>query len=180
MNARVQMKAAAGKLARLPLRLAHFFGLSKNPIVALPNSAKVVPPLAKPRLQGNVAKAAAPAPKDAAAALPTPKPVAKEKIAPTIDDDAAEEMFGHGPVAVARRRERARCAAILRSVAGVKNPALAASLAFKTRMSRTEALGVLSALESAQVADRLHDGRAARNVAAQWDAVFASRRQKAS
>lgn len=59
------------------------------------------------------------------------------------DDDSDEEMRGKSPAAAARRRERARCAAIFASPAAGRNPALAASLAFNTTMTRAEAITVL-------------------------------------
>jgi hypothetical protein len=57
-------------------------------------------------------------------------------------------MRGDSPAADARRRERARCAAILTSAAGLKHPELACVLAFRTRVSRSEALGVLAVVEA--------------------------------
>lgn len=59
------------------------------------------------------------------------------------DDDDDEEMRGKGAVARARRREQARCAAIMGSKAAGRNVELAANLAFKTRMTRQEALAIL-------------------------------------
>lgn len=64
-------------------------------------------------------------------------------------DDDEEEMRGNSPVAQARNRERARCAAIFASEAAGRNPVLAAQLAFTTRMTRSEALGVLEAAPAA-------------------------------
>lgn len=61
------------------------------------------------------------------------------------DDDKDEEMRGNSAAAQARRRERARCAAIFNDPAAAANVALAASLAFETSMSRGEALKVLRA-----------------------------------
>jgi hypothetical protein len=60
------------------------------------------------------------------------------------DDDDKQEMSGRSAVAAARRRERARCAAILSSPHAAHNPALAASLACDTTMTRKEAIAVLS------------------------------------
>jgi hypothetical protein len=59
------------------------------------------------------------------------------------EDDDDEEMRGNSACAHARRRERARCAAIFASPAAGKNPVLAANLAFGTSMSRKEALTIL-------------------------------------
>jgi hypothetical protein len=60
--------------------------------------------------------------------------------APVGDDD---EMLGDTVAAAARRRERARCAAIVTCAAGLKNPDLAYGLAFETRMTRLEAVMLL-------------------------------------
>lgn len=59
------------------------------------------------------------------------------------DDDKDTEMRGSSPVAKARRREQRRCAAIFSSKMAARNPVLAANLAFKTRMTRKEAIAVL-------------------------------------
>jgi len=104
------------------------------------------------------------------------------------DDDKDEEMRGKSAVAQARLREQARCAAIFSHKAAASNPVLAANLAFKTRMSRTEALAVLEATPAAAGA-HVNASRAARNpgiaagnaaapsgqqaTAAGWDRAFA-------
>lgn len=59
------------------------------------------------------------------------------------DDDDDEEMRGKSAVAQARRRERARCAAIFAQPGAALNPELAASLAFETSMTRQEAIKIL-------------------------------------
>ena len=103
------------------------------------------------------------------------------------DDDRDDEMRGASAVAKARLREQARCAAIFASAGAAKNPVLAANLAFKTRMSRKEALVVL---DSTPAAAPSHAHRSARNPAlgagdppqqsqkqaqtARWDAAFAA------
>jgi hypothetical protein len=99
------------------------------------------------------------------------------------EDDKDDEMHGKSAAAAARRRERARCAAIFGTKAAGKNPALAANLAFNTRMTRKEAIVVL---ESTPAAGGF-SGRSARNpnlgtgaalpsskqaVASNWDAAF--------
>lgn len=104
------------------------------------------------------------------------------------DDDKDEEMRGKSATAQARLREQARCAAIFGSKAAAGNPVLAANLAFKTRMGRTEALAVLEATP-AQATSTGNPNRAARNpgiaaggaqnvtgtqaVASSWDRAFA-------
>lgn len=72
----------------------------------------------------------------------------KEK-AKAEDDDKDEEMKGASAVARGRLREQARCASIFASQAAARNPVLAANLAFKTRMSRAEALALLEATPGA-------------------------------
>lgn len=62
------------------------------------------------------------------------------------DDDPDKEMSGNSPAAAARRRERARCAAIFACKAAGRNPEMAAALAFTTTMSRTAAIAALDAL----------------------------------
>ncbi|TAL89279.1 MAG: hypothetical protein EPN62_08755 [Candidimonas sp.] len=52
-------------------------------------------------------------------------------------------MHGKSSAADARRRERARCAAIFGCKAAGRNPVLAATLAFNTSMGRNEAISVL-------------------------------------
>jgi hypothetical protein len=59
------------------------------------------------------------------------------------DDDDKDEMSGRSAAANARRRERARCAAILGHSAAAANVDLACSLAFETTMTRKEAVAVL-------------------------------------
>ena len=61
---------------------------------------------------------------------------------PDAEDDE-DELHGKSAVASARRRERARCAAIFGSRYAARNPVLAASLAFNTSMTRDQALTVL-------------------------------------
>lgn len=77
------------------------------------------------------------------------------------EDDPDHEMRGKSASASARRRERARCAAIFGSKAAGKNPALAANLAFNTRMTRKEAIGVLE--NSPAAASNVYSDRTARN-----------------
>lgn len=62
----------------------------------------------------------------------------------TTDHD--EELRSDSPEANARRRERARCAAIIGCKAAAHHPSLASDLAFKTTLSRHEAIQLLEEL----------------------------------
>lgn len=107
----------------------------------------------------------------------------KEKGA-KADDDSDEEMRGNGTAAAARKRERARCAAIFGSKAAGKNPVLAANLAFNTQMTRTEALAVLEGTPAPQVTSQRRNPNldasggvqqsTAQATAARWDANLAA------
>ncbi|MFL9997971.1 hypothetical protein PQR34_42925 [Paraburkholderia sediminicola] len=105
------------------------------------------------------------------------------------DPDDDKEMRGHSPLALARRREQARCALIFASKAAARNPSLAAQLAFNTRLPRGEAVALLEASPVPASVTATPD-RAARNphvgpggsvqvsstqaIAASWDRAFAS------
>lgn len=78
---------------------------------------------------------------------------------PDAEDDE-DEMRGKSAVARARVREQARCAAIMGSKAAGRNVELAANLAFKTRMTRQEALAIL---RSSPAASSASQDRSARN-----------------
>lgn len=77
------------------------------------------------------------------------------------DDDDDEEMRGKSAIAKARRREQARCAAIFASPAAARNPVLAANLAFKGRMPRSEAIAMLESTPAP--ASAAHVQRSAKN-----------------
>jgi len=81
----------------------------------------------------------------------------KDTDAAAEDDD--EEMRGKSEAASARRRERARCAAIFACRHAARNPVLAANLAFNTTMTRQEAIAVLRETPAASN----DNGRSARN-----------------
>jgi hypothetical protein len=85
----------------------------------------------------------------------------KAKRADDEDDDT--EMRGNSPVARARRREQARCAAIFADPKAAHNPVLAASLAFETRLPRSEALAVLRSTPMAASPFDHSAARSARN-----------------
>ncbi|MCA7985166.1 hypothetical protein [Burkholderia vietnamiensis] len=72
---------------------------------------------------------------------------------PDAEDDD-DEMRGKSAVARARRREQARCAAIMGSKHAARNVELAANLAFKTRMTRQEALSILRSSPGASAASQ--------------------------
>jgi hypothetical protein len=80
---------------------------------------------------------------------PTTKPVSPARLLPMDDvpqEDDEAELLGATAESKARDRERARCAAILGSAGGVRNPVVARTLAFSTSMSRREAIATLDAL----------------------------------
>lgn len=81
------------------------------------------------------------------------------KRAEEDDDDEDEEMRGKSAVAQARRREQARCAAIMGHQAGARNVVLAANLAFNTRMGRREAIAVLKGTPAAASPSRSRQAR---------------------
>lgn len=58
-------------------------------------------------------------------------------------DDAAAEMDGDSDAAQARRREQARCAAIFADAAALTRHDMAATLAFTTRLPRSQAIAIL-------------------------------------
>lgn len=125
-------------------RLAHLFGFGKKkdaapPLAPAPAAARARPPSAK--------KAAPAVPVSAAGR--------------TVDED--EEMFGTGPIADARLRERARCEAIVCSAAGLRNPALARTIAFAGRIPRKEAIALLESTPAAALVDSRNQARADRN-----------------
>ena len=82
------------------------------------------------------------------------------------NDDPDDEMHGHSPLAKARRRERARCESIFACKAAAERPDVAASVAFRTTMSRKEAITVLTdtaagqAVRPVRLADRMAEVKA--------------------
>jgi hypothetical protein len=114
-------------------------------------------------------------------------PKAIERQTTERNNDDAEEMQGDSAIACARQRERERIKAILQSQEAAANPALAAGLAFHTRMGRREALALLQESPPSISAADASAARAARNprvtgigdwfnpepvVAAAWDRAF--------
>ncbi|BET09427.1 hypothetical protein THI4931_04690 [Pandoraea sputorum] len=110
---------------------------------------------------------------------------AEDDVDPDAEDDDADpdaeddegEMRGKSSAARARRREQARCAAIMGSRAAARNPVLAANLAFKTRMTRAEAIDTLEATPAP--ASAAHSTRAARNPSLGGDGGAKPSRQQA-
>lgn len=103
---------------------------------------------------------------------------------PDAEDDE-DEMRGKSAVARARIREQARCAAIMGSKAAGRNVELAANLAFKTRMTRQEALAILRTSPGASSASQERSSRnprlgagaesqrsSSQAAAAGWDRAF--------
>lgn len=70
----------------------------------------------------------------------------KSKAAEDDDDDTDDKDEAHADRGPARRRERARCAAIFASPHAARRPDMAAYLAFGTSLSRTTALNTLAAV----------------------------------
>jgi len=84
-----------------------------------------------------------------APALPGLPSIAPAPRSP-FDDDPDEEMHGNTPVAAARHRERARCAAIVMSSAGLKHPQVAYALAFQSSLSVAEAVAALEGMQAGE------------------------------
>lgn len=131
-------------------RVAHFFGIAR------PKHARTQVP-AQTAATGEP-KASNATAREAPSATPT---------VPTFDDvdDPLAEMAGEGRLAHARRRERARCEAIMTSPLAADHRELAAQLAFTTRMPREDALRFLAAQppSAASTARAASLRRAARN-----------------
>ncbi len=104
-------------------------------------------------------------------------------------DDDEEELAGKGRKASARRRERARCRAVLTSPHAAKNPGVAMYLALQTAMPRQQVLAMLGAMPKgaggldARMAGvpqppvgagaAPQPGQGAVAIASAWDAAFA-------
>lgn len=85
-----------------------------------------------------------PAPAPPARKPKSPPPQEEQDDEDEDEEDPTTEMRGNSPLAKARRRERARCAAIFASEAALKNPNLAGHLAFNTNMPRAAAIATLA------------------------------------
>lgn len=70
------------------------------------------------------------------------------------EEDGDEEMKGNSASAKARRRERARCAAIFRCDAAGARPDVAAHLAFETTLARADAIALLKSVASGSTGKR--------------------------
>jgi hypothetical protein len=110
------------------------------------------------------------------------------------EDDPSMEMRGRNPLAAARRRERARCAAIFGCAAAGQNVDYAAYLAFNTKLGRNEAIRMLKAAPKgpSSLSNRMasHAGQRVgasapgsastpSNIASSWDRAFKAARRSA-
>jgi len=105
------------------------------------------------------------------------------------ETDAAETVDGH-KFAATRRRERARCAAILGSDAAERDPRLAEKLALRSSMPRDQAIAALRASQHSSLDARMAGAPGAAlppampsmtrggAIAASWDTAFAAVRQQ--
>jgi hypothetical protein len=194
--------------------VAHLVGLGRLTAAGKP---RVVPVVAgAPEASADVAAAPAvvPVEPDVGAApvvaadpgLAVPALGAAPMVAPPADDeedgendddekdDDDMEMAGKGKKAGARRRERARCRAIMQSPHAAKNPGIAMHLALQTPMTRQAALALLEAMPKgaggldARMASeprvQVGDGGArpggAVAVASSWDKAFATTSRSSS
>lgn len=123
--------------------IANFIGPAKPAAKKAPVSGRLAAAL-KSVGRGPTTKART---KEQVGTIPQKRDVAAPARVRTVDDDSAEEMRGTGPAAAARRRERERCQAIVGSPVGLRHPALAASLAFGSRLRRSEAIVLLHACD---------------------------------
>jgi type IV secretory pathway VirB10-like protein len=89
-------------------------------------------------------------PKPPAAPSPPPAPPRRLTAPMLPNEDPYEEMRGDSPAARARCGERARCAAIVTSTAGLKQAALAYALAFHSTLSEAEAVALLEGTARSQ------------------------------
>ena len=158
-----------------------------------------MPPTARPQPEAG-AEAVAGVAADPPAAVAGEPAVAAAPAAETEDgeegedddvekDDDEEEMAGKGKKASARRRERARCRAVLTSPHAAKNPGVAMYLALQTAMPRQQVLAMLEAMPKgaggldARMAGvpqppvgagaAPQPGQGAVAIASAWDAAFA-------
>jgi hypothetical protein len=130
---------AVDALRRIPLGLAHLFGLSspraEDRLTISPPEVPVLPSLPE-------------------ASQRTPLPSKMEPRRVAVDDErGARERasVGRGDGRLheaAVQRERERCRAIVMSPVGLNQPGLAYHLAFGTRMKRSEALALLEQIDS--------------------------------
>ena len=120
--------AAGTAIRRLRSGIVRLFGLDTEDAAIARDAPAPSPPGEPPR--------AVPLPPVPPMGPPPARPVPPSKaLAGAGAEDAALDA--------ARQRERERCAAIVTSPAGLKHPALACSLAFRTRLSRGDALALL-------------------------------------
>jgi hypothetical protein len=184
--------------------VAHLVGLSRftaaGKPAATPPAVAVVADAAEHATQAEPgAEPVAADPPDAvageAAAVASAAPAAEIEDGEEGDDDDVEkdddeeELAGKGKKASARRRERARCRAVLTSPHAAKNPGVAMYLALQTAMPRQQVVAMLEAMPKgaggldARMAGvpqppvgagaAPQSGQGAVAIASAWDAAFA-------
>ncbi len=149
MLMRSQLLSGASSVAHL-VGLGRFTAAGK-PAAALP-AAVIADDETQLESRAEAVVGAAADPPAAVASEPAAAPAAETEDGEEGEDDDVEkdddeeEMAGKGRKASARRRERARCRAVLTSPQAAKNPGVAMYLALQTAMPRQQVLAMLEAM----------------------------------